>query len=169
MIGLVLLSCYLSMLDSLQKRLFWTIRPSLAASLKPLTHLLIVTSLSFFIGITLVEFVEILNWFHFLILMEGAPNGLYDFSGTTLICNKDVYVNNFFSNKAGSLWNSLPAECVRLPYDLNGYNYRANKHMLSLIVSNQLSYICFSNWSFSVSFSVAWSESQFFNKILKCN
>ena len=91
--------------------------------------------------------------------MEGPPNGLYDFSVTTLICSKDVYVNSFFSHTAGQMWN--PAECVPLPYDLNGYNYRANKHMLSLIVSDQLLYMCFSNLFFSVSFSLAWNESQF--------
>ena len=48
-------SCFLEMLDKLQKRICRTVDPSLAASLEPLTHRQNVVNLSLFIGITLVD------------------------------------------------------------------------------------------------------------------
>ena len=42
---------------------------------------------------------------------------LYDFSIAITKCYKDVY--SFFPHRA-RLWNSLPAECFHLTYDLNG-------------------------------------------------
>ena len=59
-------SCYLELLDKLQKRICRTVGLSLAASLEPLPK-------SFFsIGITLVDVhLNWLNWFHFLILEGG--------------------------------------------------------------------------------------------------
>ena len=42
------LSCYLELLDKLQKRICRTVSPSLAASLEPLTHRRNVASLSLF-------------------------------------------------------------------------------------------------------------------------
>ena len=60
-------SCYLELLDKLQKQICRTVGPSLAASLEPLAHRRNVAS----IGITLVHVhLNWLNWFHFLIL-EG--------------------------------------------------------------------------------------------------
>ena len=43
------------MLDKLQKQICKTVGPSLAASLEPLAHRRNVASLSFFMGITLVD------------------------------------------------------------------------------------------------------------------
>ena len=43
-------SCYLELLDKLQKRRYRTGGPSLAASLEPLVHCQIVASLSLFYG-----------------------------------------------------------------------------------------------------------------------
>ena len=61
-------SCFLEMLDKLQKRICRTVDPSLAASLEPLTHRQNVVNLSLFIGVTLVDVhLKWLNWFHFLI------------------------------------------------------------------------------------------------------
>ena len=48
-------SCYLELLDKLQKRICRTVGPSLAASLETLAHCENVASLRFFIGITLVD------------------------------------------------------------------------------------------------------------------
>ena len=60
-------SCYLELLDKLQKRICRTVGPSLAASLKPLAH-----RQDFSIGITLIDVhLNWLNWFHFLILEGG--------------------------------------------------------------------------------------------------
>ena len=41
-------SCYLELLDKLQKQICWTVGPLLAASLEPLAHCQNVTSLSLF-------------------------------------------------------------------------------------------------------------------------
>ena len=66
------LSCYLELLDKLQKRICRTVGPSLAVSLQPFAHRRNVASLSFFLGITLVDVhLNWLNWFHFLTL-EGC-------------------------------------------------------------------------------------------------
>ena len=45
---------------------------------------------------------------------------LHDFCVTIARCNKDVYVNSFFSCTAG-LWNSLPIQCFLLTYGRNGF------------------------------------------------
>ena len=63
-------SCYLELLDKLQKRICRTVGPSLAASLEPLAHRRNVTSLSLFYRYLVDVHLNWLNWFHFLIL-EG--------------------------------------------------------------------------------------------------
>ena len=65
-------SCYLEMLDKVQKQICRAVGPSLAASLEPLACLRNVASLVFSIGITLVDVLQNwLNWFHFLFLEGG--------------------------------------------------------------------------------------------------
>ena len=86
-------SCYLELLDKLQKQICRTVAHSLAVSLEPLAHCRNVASLSLFyryyfgrcsselvqlvplpfsIGITLVDVLQNwLNWFHFLFLEGG--------------------------------------------------------------------------------------------------
>ena len=65
-------SCYLELLDKLQKRICMTVGPSLAASLEPLAHRRNVASVSLSIGITLVDVhLNWRNWFHFLFLVGG--------------------------------------------------------------------------------------------------
>ena len=65
-------SCYLELLDKLQKRIYKTAGPSYAASLEPLDHRRNITSLSLFYSITLVDvLLNWLNWFHFLFLEGG--------------------------------------------------------------------------------------------------
>ena len=62
-------SCYLELLDKLQKWICRTVGPSLAASLEPLAHC---QNVVFSIGITLVDVhLNWLNWFHALILKGG--------------------------------------------------------------------------------------------------
>ena len=72
-------SCYLELLDKLQKRICRTVGPSLAACREPLAHRRNVASLSLFYryyfgGITSIGITDVhlnwLNWFPFLIL-EG--------------------------------------------------------------------------------------------------
>ena len=87
-------SCYLELLDKLQKRICRTAGLSLAASLEPLAHRRNVASLSFSIGIALVDvYLKWLNWLR----STRYSNKLHDFSVTIPRCYKDVYVNSFFS------------------------------------------------------------------------
>ena len=46
-------------------------------------------------------------------------------------CFNYVYVNSFFS-RTPRPWNSLPAECFPLAYDLIGYKSGVNSHLFSL-------------------------------------
>ena len=65
-------SCYLELLDKLQKRICRIVGPSLAASLETLAHRRNVASLSLFYSITLVYVLQSwLNWFHFYFLVGG--------------------------------------------------------------------------------------------------
>ena len=65
-------SCYLDLLDKLQKRLCRITGPSLTTSLEPLAHRRNVASLSLSIDIILVDVLQDwLSWFHFLFLEGG--------------------------------------------------------------------------------------------------
>ena len=62
-------SCYFELLEKLQKRIYRTICPSLAASLEPLAHCWNVASLSLFYRYYLCKcFQNWFNWYHFLFL-----------------------------------------------------------------------------------------------------
>ena len=128
-------SCYLELLDKLQKQICRTVGPSLAASLEPLAHHQNLVSLSLF------------YWYYFgrcsselaqlvpLLYSQGRStrdsDRLHDFSVTICRCYKDVYVNSFFPHTT-RLWNSLPIECFPLTYDLNGLKSRINRHLLTV-------------------------------------
>ena len=56
---------------------------------------------------------------------------LHDFSVTIPRCYKDVYVSSFFPRTA-KLWNSLPIERFPLTYDLSGFKFRINRHLLTV-------------------------------------
>ena len=126
-------SCYLELLDKLQKRICRTIGPSLAASLEPLAHRRNVASLSLFYryycGRCSSQLVELVS----LPYSQGKSNRysdrLHDFSVTIPRCYKDVYINSFFLRTA-RLWNSLSIECFPLTYDLSGFNSRINRYLL---------------------------------------
>ena len=65
-------SCYLELLDKLQKWICRTIGPSFAASLELLSHRRNATSLSLFSRNYFGRcYLNWLNWFHFLILVRG--------------------------------------------------------------------------------------------------
>ena len=120
-------SCYLELLDKLQKLICRTVGPSLAASLEPLAHCWNVASLSLFYmycyGRCSSELAELVP----LPYSWGRPtcyyDRLHDFSVTIPRYYKDVYVNNLFPHTA-RLWNSLPIECFPLTYDCIGFNSR---------------------------------------------
>ena len=97
-------SCYLELLDKLQKRICRTVGPSLAASLEPLAHRRNVASLSLFyryyFGRCSSELAQLVP----LPFSRGRStrysDRLHDFSVTILRCYKDVYVNSFFPRTA---------------------------------------------------------------------
>ena len=99
-------SCYLEMLGKL--RMFRTVGTSFAASLEPLGHRQNVASLSFLMGIGLVDVhLNWLTWFKFLILVGDLLAILRDcliFFVTIPRCYKNFYINSFFPRTA-ELWN----------------------------------------------------------------
>ena len=127
-------SCNLDLLDKLQKRICKIVGPSLAASLEPLAHRRNVASLSLFyrnyFGRCSSELAQVVP----LPFSRGRStrysDRLHDFPVTIPRCYKDVYVNNFFPRTA-KLWNSLPIECFPLIYDLSGFKFRINRHLLT--------------------------------------
>ena len=103
-------SCYLELLDKLQKRICRTVGPSLAASLEPLAHRRNVASLSLFYryyfgrcSSKLAQLVPLpFSWGR----STRYSYRLYDFSVTIPRCFKDVYVNSLFPHTV-RLWNSF--------------------------------------------------------------
>ena len=124
-------SCYLDLLDKLQKRICRIVGPSLAASLEPLAHCRNVASLSpfywYYFGGCSSELAQLVP----LPFSQGRStrysDRLHDFSVTIPRCYKDVSVNSFFPHTA-KLWNSLCIECFPLTYDLSGFKSRINRH-----------------------------------------
>ena len=128
-------SCYLDLLDKLQKRICRIVGPSLADSLKPLAHLRNVASLSLFYRYYFSRCSSELAQLVPVPFSRGRStcysDRLHDFSVTIPRCYKDVYVNSFFPQTA-KLWNSLPLECFLLTYDLSGFKFRINRHLLTV-------------------------------------
>ena len=128
-------SCYLELLDKLQKRICRIVGPSLAASLESLAHRRNMASLSLFyryyFGRCSSELAQLVP----LPFSRGRStrysDRLHDFSVTIPRCYKDVYVNSFFPRTA-KLWNSRPIECFPLTYDLSGFKFRINRHLLTI-------------------------------------
>ena len=113
-------SCYLELLDKLQKRICKTVGPSLAACFEPLAHLRNVATLSLFyryyFGRFSSELAQLFSLPHSRGRSSRYSDRLHDFSATIPKCYKDVHVNGFFPHTA-RLWNSLPLECFPLAYD----------------------------------------------------
>ena len=116
-------SCYLELLDKLQKRICRTVGPSLAASLEPLAHRRNVASLSLFCSYYFGRCSSELGQLVPLPYSRGRS--------TIPRSSKDVYVNSFFPCTA-RLWNSLPIECFPLTYDLSGFKSRINRYLLTV-------------------------------------
>ena len=128
-------SCYLELLDKLQKRICRIVGPSLAAPLEPLAHRQNVASLNLFyrcyFGRCSSELAQLVP----LPFSKGRStrysDRLHDISVTIPRCCKDVYVNSFFPRMA-KLWNSLPIKCFPLTNDLCGFKSRINRHLLTV-------------------------------------
>ena len=127
-------SCYLELLDKLQKRICRIAGASVAASLEPLAHRRNVANSSLFyryyFGRCSSELAQLVP----LPFSQGRStpysDRLHDFSVIIPRCYKDVFVNSFLPRTA-RLWNSLPIECLPLTYNLNGFKARINRHLLA--------------------------------------
>ena len=128
-------SCYLELLDKLQKQICRSVGPFLATSLEPLAHSRNVANLSLFyryyFGRCSSELAELVPLSYSRGSSTRYSDRLHDFFVTIPRCYKDVYVNSFFPCTA-RLWNSLPIECFPLTYDLNGFKSRINRHLLTV-------------------------------------
>ena len=130
-------SCYLELLDKLQKGICRTVSSSLAAFVEPLAHHQNVASLSLFYRYYLGRCSSKLAQLVPLPFSWDRPtrysDRLHDFSvhQTIARCYKDVYINSFFPHRA-RLWNSLVIECFSLTYDLSGFKPRINRHLLTV-------------------------------------
>ena len=127
-------SCYLELLDKLQKQICRTVGPSLAASLEPSAHCRNVASLSLFcryyFGRCSSELAQLVPLPFSQVRSTCYSDRLHDFSVTIPVCYKDVYVKSFLPRKA-RLSNSLPIDCFPLTYNLNGFKSKINRHLLT--------------------------------------
>ena len=128
-------SCYLELLDKLQKRICRTVGPALATSVEPLAHRRDIASLSLFyryyFGRCSSELAQLVPLPFSRRRSTRYSDRLHNFSVTIPRCYKDVSVNSFFPRTA-RLWNSLPIECFPLTYDLNGFKSRIKRHLLTV-------------------------------------
>ena len=129
-------SCYLELLDNLQKRICRTVGPALAASLERLAHRRNVASSRLFyrnyFGRCSSELAELIPISYSQGRSTRYSDRLHHFSVTTPRCYKDVYVNSFFPPRA-KLWNSLPIKCFPVTYDLSGFKSRINRVLLTVV------------------------------------
>ena len=126
-------SCYLELLDKLQKRICRIVGLSLADSLEPLDYRRNAASLSLFYRYYFGRCSSELAQLVWLTFSRGRStrysDRLLDFSFTNPRCYKDIYVNSFFPRTA-NLWNSVPIECFPLIYDLSYLKSRISRHLL---------------------------------------
>ena len=129
------LSCYLELLDKVQKGICRTVGPSLAASLEPLAHHQNLATLSPFcrcyLGRCSSELAQLVPLPFSCGRSTQYSDRLHDSSVTIPRCYKDVYVNSFFPCTA-RLWNYLPRECFPLSNDLSSFKSRINRHLLTV-------------------------------------
>ena len=127
-------SCYLELLNKLQKQICRTVGPSLAASLEPFAHHQNVATLSLFyiyyFGRCSSELAQLVPLPYSRERSTCYSDRLHDSSVTIPRCYKDVYVNSFFPRTA-RLWISLPIECFPLIYDLSSFKSRINRYVLT--------------------------------------
>ena len=124
-------SCSLQLLGKLQKWIYMTVGPSLAAFLEHFAHCQNVASWSLFYryysGRCSSELAQLAplpfsrgSSTRYSDRLHDFSDRLHDFSVTISRSYQDFYVNSFFP-RTGRLWNPLPVECFPLTYNLNGF------------------------------------------------
>ena len=97
-------SCYLELLDKLQKQICWTVGPLLAASLEPMAHCRNLASTSLFyryyFGRYFLELAQLVPFPFSQGRSTHYSDRLHNLSVTIPRCYKDVYVNSFFPRTA---------------------------------------------------------------------
>ena len=118
------------------------VSPSPVASLEQLAYRRNVASLSLFYGYYFVRCTSELDELVPLPPSRGRStfyfNRLHDFSVTIPGCYKDAYVNSFFP-RMPRFWNSLPAECFSLTYNLNSLSLELTGTFFPWVLCKQLS------------------------------
>ena len=118
-------SCYVTLLDKLQKQTCQAVAPSLAAFFELLAHCQNVTDLQMFIWIGSASSISQKRSTCYSAKLHG-------FSVTIPRCYKDVYVKSFFPYTA-RLWKSLPIEFFPLINNLIGFNKsRISRQLLNV-------------------------------------
>ena len=128
-------SCYLELLDKLQKKIWRNVSSSISFPIEPLAHHRNVVCLSLFYryyfercSSELAELVpHTFSWGN----STCYSDRLHRLFATIPRCYKDLYVNSFFPSKA-RFWNFLPIKFFPLTYDLNGFKSRINRHLLTV-------------------------------------
>ena len=127
--------CYLDLLDRLQNRVCKMIGDKLAATLEPLAQRRDVASLSLFYRYyhskCSSELADLVPLPHPRNRATRYSEGLHDFAVSIPRTNKGIYANSFFPRTA-KIWNSLPADCFPLTYDLTQFKTNVNKYLASL-------------------------------------
>ena len=127
--------CYLDLLDRLQNRVCKMVGDTLAASLEPLAQRRDVASLSLFYRYyhskCSSELADLVPVPHPRTRATRYSEGLHDFAVSIPRLCKGVYANSFFPRTA-KIWNSLPADCFPLTYDLNQFKSNVNKYLATL-------------------------------------
>ena len=118
------------MLGKLQTRIYRTVGPSLAASLKPLAHRRNVANLSLFYRYYFGKCLSELALPYSRGRSIGYSDKLHFFSFTIPRCYKDVHVNSSFPCTI-RLWNYLSL-CFPLTNDQNGVKSGINRHLLTV-------------------------------------
>ena len=128
-------SCYLELLDRLQKLICRTVGPWLAASLELLAYHQNLSSFSLFYGYYFGRCSFQLAQLVPLSYSRGRATNLFWqiawFSFHHPRCYKDFNVNSFFPQTARS-WNFQPMEYFDLTYDLSVFKSRVNRHFLTV-------------------------------------
>ena len=115
------LSCYLELLDKLQKRICRSVGPSPATSLELFAHCQDVANLSCFYRYLVPRYSSELAHLVPCPFSQGRHayyfDRLHDFSVTIYRCYKDVYINSILLHTS-KLWNSLCFDKRMLSYTL---------------------------------------------------